>query len=94
MNDYPKEFTDYLCDRFGLEWLDYCDEQCYQDTGTGNPKDPVVNVISHDSRLKPCQWPGQDLRSDLPHFPNRSSGESDQRQHRILPVACRSSAGE
>ena len=27
MEKYPQEFIDYLCDMFGLEWLDYCDEQ-------------------------------------------------------------------
>lgn len=28
---YPKEFTDYLCEKFGLEWLDYVNEQCYEE---------------------------------------------------------------
>ena len=26
----PEEFIDYLCEQFGLEWLDYADEQNYQ----------------------------------------------------------------
>lgn len=24
-------FIDYLCDKFGLEWLDYADEMNYQE---------------------------------------------------------------
>ena len=29
IHTYPKEFTDYLCERFGLEWLDYVNKECY-----------------------------------------------------------------
>ena len=29
--DYPQAFIDYLCDKFGLEWLDYADDMCYQE---------------------------------------------------------------
>ena len=28
---YPKEFTDYLCEQFGLEWLDYVNDECYNE---------------------------------------------------------------
>lgn len=27
----PQEFIDYLCNEFGLEWLDYADEQNYNE---------------------------------------------------------------
>jgi len=28
---YPQEFIDYLCNQFGLEWLDYLTPECYDE---------------------------------------------------------------
>lgn len=28
---FPKEFTDFIQDKFGLEWIDYNDQQCYDE---------------------------------------------------------------
>ena len=27
----PEEFREYVCNRFGLEWLDYYNEECYDE---------------------------------------------------------------
>lgn len=29
--EFPKEFIDFICDLFGLEWVDYCNQQCYDE---------------------------------------------------------------
>lgn len=29
--EFPEVFIDFIQDTFGLEWVDYCNQQCYDE---------------------------------------------------------------